>query len=172
MDVGCWGRIQSFITTGRLQKCNKGKTGGRKSGARQVVACPSGSRVPVAQPQYLEEVECRVKHLLDDLLQELFEHAVLIDASLIDPQVVHKLHSNNSLHGVLRKLSELFVPILPRLEEACQSYRDTQNTLPRMQHCQARACVLQWGSSPPEWGTLASVPQMRELGRTPQYTVP
>lgn len=53
---------------------------------------------------HLEQVERGVKHLLYYLFQKLFEDAVLINTSLIDTQIIHKLHSDHSLHGILGKL--------------------------------------------------------------------
>lgn len=54
---------------------------------------------------YLEQVESRVKHLFYYFFQKLFEDSILINASLIDTQIIHKFHSDHSLHGVLGKLS-------------------------------------------------------------------
>lgn len=43
---------------------------------------------------HLEQVKSRIEHLLNDLLQKLFEHAILIDTGLINTQIVDKFHTN------------------------------------------------------------------------------
>lgn len=65
---------------------------------------------------HLEQIECWVEHPLDDLFQELLEHAVLIDASLVYPEVIDELHPDHALHGVLGELPQLLVAVLPRAE--------------------------------------------------------
>lgn len=72
---------------------------------------------PVVPPlKYLEQIECRVKHSLDDLFQELLKNTVLINPCFVHPEVIDKLHTDDSLHGVLRELPKLLVAILPRAE--------------------------------------------------------
>lgn len=51
---------------------------------------------------YPEKVESGVEHFLNDLLEELFEHSVLIDPGLVDSQVVDKLHTNEAFNGISR----------------------------------------------------------------------
>lgn len=87
-------------------------------------AQPFGSRgasvwrlaAPLPAVEYLEQVECRVKHPLDDLFQELLENTVLIDPCLVHPEVIDKLDADHALHGVLGQLPQLLVAILPRAE--------------------------------------------------------
>lgn len=66
--------------------------------------------------KYLEQIECRVKYPLDDLFQELLENTILINPSLVHSEVIDKLHTDHTLHGMLGELPKLLVPILPRAE--------------------------------------------------------
>lgn len=61
---------------------------------------------------YLEQVECGIEHLLNDLLQKLFEHTILIDSCLVHSQIVDKLHTNDSFYGICRQSAKLIVSIL------------------------------------------------------------
>ena len=72
---------------------------------------------------YLEEVERWVEHLLDDLLQELLEHAVLVDSGLVHAQVVDELHPDHALDGVGGQPAELVVAVLGNTEIKKYSYR-------------------------------------------------
>lgn len=85
-----------------------------QSGGAEKLKPGSPRAVPKSQPRssYLEEVERWVKDLLDDLLQELLEDAVLVDARFVHAQVVHKLHPDDALHGVLGELAQLLVAVL------------------------------------------------------------
>lgn len=69
---------------------------------------------------HLEQIECWIKYPLDDLLQKLLKDSVLVDAGFIHPKVIDKLHSDHSLHGMLGKLPELLVAILPRQNFNCE----------------------------------------------------
>lgn len=87
-----------------------------------------GSVSDCCQPQgcplaHLEQIECWIKYPLDDLLQKLLKDSVLVDASFIHPKVIDKLHSDHALHGMLGKLPELFIAILPRKNFNCEERR-------------------------------------------------
>lgn len=81
-----------------------------------LVAPPCGSWQPAPSLEYLEQVECWVKHPLDDLFQELLENTVLIDPCLVHPEVIDKLHADHAFHGMLGQLPQLLVAVLPRAE--------------------------------------------------------
>lgn len=60
----------------------------------------AAQRLVFLQPTDLKKVESRIKHFLNDLLQKLFEHAVLIDTSLIYSQIIDKLHANDAFYRI------------------------------------------------------------------------
>lgn len=57
---------------------------------------------PSLLSSHLEQVQSWVENLFDDLLQELFEHTILVDASLVHPKIVDKFHPDDSFYGVCR----------------------------------------------------------------------
>lgn len=63
---------------------------------------------------HLEQVKSRIEHLLNDLLQKLFEHAILIDTGLIDTQIVNKFHTNDTFNRICRQAAKLVVSILKK----------------------------------------------------------
>lgn len=77
---------------------------------------------------YLEQVERRIKHLLYDLLQKLFEHTILIDTCLIHSQIVDKFHTNHAFYGICRQSAKLVVSIL-RTANACVIVEQVLKTL-------------------------------------------
>lgn len=61
---------------------------------------------------HLEQVKSRIEHLLNDLLQKFFEHAILINTGLIDTQIVDKFHTNDAFNRICRQAAKLVVSIL------------------------------------------------------------
>lgn len=74
-----------------------------------MILCPTG-----LNGTHLEQVKSRIEHLLNDLLQKLFEHAILIDTGLIDTQIVDKFHTNDAFNRICRQAAKLVVSILRR----------------------------------------------------------
>lgn len=49
---------------------------------------------------YPEQVESRIEHFLNDLLQKLFKDTILIDTGLVHSQVVNKLDTDDTFYRI------------------------------------------------------------------------
>lgn len=110
VNVGRRWRIKPFISTGGLQKFNRAD----RNLLASFICCLSCWFLwpPGFILVYLEQVECRIKHLLNDLLQKLFEHTVLVDTCLIHSQIIDKFHTNDAFYGICRQSAKLVIAIL------------------------------------------------------------
>lgn len=84
-----------------------------------------GRRIQPLFGRRLEQIQRRIEHALDGLLQELLEHAVLVDARLVQTLLVDEAHTDYPLERVRRQQRQLPVSIL---DDAIAMHRDQRGT--------------------------------------------
>lgn len=83
----------------------------------------------------LEQIQRRIEDPLNRLLEELLEHAVLIDARLVETLLIDEPHANDALHRLRRQRGQLPVAVF---DDAIPMHRDQRG---------AGRCARRFGQS-------------------------